>query len=370
MASLFQCEESHIKALPIKVVERLYLYHTDTRGHILGKVYSISEDIEDKIIEVFKGKDEHEIKAMDKVYILPGNDLPLNRIKEFVKSKKATVTKDISKATVICGNSNVYDTGDINLTSTLLFCTEDMYLPTGEDSISKDQYKSAFTGGELIYSDYKKLAKAGVDVRITSKAYRESGYISGLKWLTEKEHYVFPVTLEMIYYILKNKIKVVTQKYMSENAHSGLDISDPEVYESINGMLGSSDHKNTELAIEILAHAKLDMKNPMTVYHIHKLGQHHYNKISRKAHLKNVAHFVSMSDFYHYAALDVAEFLLSLEKNNMLDSRVFNLCYADLKAETEGYYHDSPFYEEVDLENKYSVHYKLKEKYQKIMETE
>ena len=56
-----------------------YLYYSESKGLQLGSLFETDEDTYDKIQKVLEGRDDTTIKKKDRVYILPGNNLPNQR---------------------------------------------------------------------------------------------------------------------------------------------------------------------------------------------------------------------------------------------------------------------------------------------------
>lgn len=365
MADLFYVDDAHVKALPINLEKRPYVYYTDSKGHCVADIYVLEEETLEKIRNIFGGKEGNKIKEKDKVFVLPGNSMPLARIKEFAKSKKATITKDISKATVICGNTKCYedDNQKISLTNTLLFSTSWMYRVKEDAIITPKDYRHAF---KISNTDAERLFDHG-DPIFTTQAYREGGYLGGVSWVNGDINFIYPSSIEYLYYILSGSLPVVTEEYLTDNAHSGLDLSDEEVFGSIDMMLGSDDPANNTLGIEIVSHAKLDMDNPITRLHIWMLADKHSNKIEAHSRLKNVKHFINNSDWWTYKYHTVCDFARHAENNDYLTPDVFSRIFHKIKAHEEGLYEDSTFFEQDMDTPDYMITYKLKDKYLKLL---
>lgn len=344
-----------------------YLYYSESRGLQLGSLFETDEDTYDKIQKVLEGKDDTTIKKKDRVYILPGNNLPRPRIKEYLKSIGAYLTSDIDKATVIAGNNNIEDFDMVQQAkiASMMFKTDNYryvnkHAAHDDDDINKfiDDIKYSAEG------DTSNLNIPNVTCIISEKANYNIAYHSVIDHLHNDLYFVYPLTLKVLYKALSKKLPIVNQDYFTKNAHSNLKLSDPEVYESIDSMLRSSDDTNKELAIEILVHAKVE-NEPYCKYHIWKLSKQHNWEISSRRHEKNVKYFLEISDWSTlnnlYSANDYVKWA---DNNQCLNIELFKKLLPEI-YEIETKYQNSGFYDLVEAEGDecMNICYTLKEKW-------
>jgi phosphopantetheine adenylyltransferase len=346
-------------------------YRTSKDEHFLKEVYPVGYDDCRKIAKLLEGDDQYTISKKDKVFVLPGNELPLKRIKEFVKSKKATITTDITKATIICGNDQIYSNASKKsyLRHLMIDGADDYLLDSqfydrnGNDidkmqECIKDRFGHCINDGDL---------KARKPIVISYDAYANASYVNGISYGTGL-YYLFPITVTYLYEILSRKVKIVTQAYLNENAHSSFDLSDKESYLSVDLMLGSSDRASKNMGIEILTHAKIDMEDSNTVYHLWLLSQSYYSMVDSRGREKNVRSFINRVEWWTLYCMSITDFVKYALSQNLLTKTIFEEQLDSIIEYCEGDYHDCDFFEQVPTENVYTIKYTLKQEYKKILE--
>jgi hypothetical protein len=276
-----------------------YLYYSESKGLQLGSLFETDEDTYDKIQKVLEGRDDTTIKKKDRVYILPGNNLPRPRIKEYLRSIGAYLTSDIDKATVIAGNNNIEDADMVQQAkiASMMFKTSD-YRYVDKHAANDDDSVDRFIEDVKYYAagDTSNLDIPNISCIISEKANCNIAYHSVVDYDNKDLYFMYPLTLKVLYKALSKKLPIINQDYFTKHAHSDLKLSDPEVYRSIMSMLDSSDDTNIELGVEILVHAKID-DNPYSKYHIWKLAKEHNWVLTSKRHDKNVKYFLEVSDW-------------------------------------------------------------------------
>ena len=108
-----------------------------------GELFSINDEIFKKIQKLFEGDSTNTISKKDKVYICPGCKLPQFRIKEHLKTIKASMTRDIEKATIIVSTDAMCDEVDNGYRANKQARTNKLYfIDDGMFSIQKYDFAS------------------------------------------------------------------------------------------------------------------------------------------------------------------------------------------------------------------------------------
>jgi hypothetical protein len=349
-----------------------YLYYSESKGLQLGSLFKTDKDTYDKIQKVLEGKDNTTIKKKDRVYILPGNNLPRPRIKEYLKSIGAYLTNDINKATVIAGNYNIEDTDVVQQAkiASMMFKTSDYkYANKNDDEDSFEKFIMYVKN--VLGSGTSNLDTNNIPFTISEKAGHNIAYHNAVNYDYDDFYFIYPLTLKVLYKALSKKLPIINQDYFTKHAHSDLKLSDPEVYGSIDSMLHSSDNTNIELGVEILVHAKID-DDPYSKYHTWKLAQKHNWEISSRRHDKNVKYFLEISNWSKLNHLYGADSYASwADENGYLNAKLFKKLLPEIyKIETES--QNTGFYDLIEVENDacMNICYTLKEKWTNYLKQE
>lgn len=363
-------DDKELAKLTFKCEFSNYLYNSESRGLQLGSLFETDEDAYNKICTVLEGNDTASIKKKDRVYVLPGNNLPRPRIKEYLKSIGAYLTTDITKATVIAGNDNITeDIDDQAKIALMMFEVSYCYtVNNDEDDCSENLSK--------YHKDIiKNLHGRNIDsltlpegpYMISNKAYTNNLYYNSVVYRSPNpsSYFMYPATVKAVYEILSKGLPVLNQEYFTKNAHSNLSLSDPEVYGSIASMLDSNDTTNTDLGVEVLVHAKID-NTPLCKYHIWQLARNHNWEVSgRKSYDKNVKYFLNISDWSRlYTIYQTSDYVDWAFNNDALDKELFRKLLPEIyKEEVEG--SNTEFYEIVEAKGDDCVNicFTLKEKW-------
>jgi len=350
-----------------------YVYSNYTVGTMLGQIYEVEKNVYNKIGEILKGSETAEVKKKNRVYVLPGNSLPKKRIKEFLKSKGAYMTSDLEKADVIMGNDKIeeYAGGQASL-SVMLFRTDE-YLEMRQENPEMtvaDSIKN-FTGGmfapmrDQVAEEYNE----GIRCIVSDWGYMEAiGYDQNCGRVSDEKFYAYPITLKVLFKILSSRLPVLTQEYVNANAHSDLDIGEPEVFQNIMNMFKSSDNANIELGVEILVHSKLP-DTPKAWYHLWRLASSHANKLSSRDRIKNVQYYINATNWSSLRYINSMEYLKLVEEKGNLNTEIFKLLLPDVKEEARDIFEDSEFYD-LTHESDTGFVYRLKPKWMKYLKQE
>lgn len=260
--------ENKISSLPFGEAWN-YVYESAKSTNV-ATLYEVGDKV-DNIDLILRGHEDVRISPKDSVYIIPGHPLPKQRIKEYLKSIDAKMVDDVNKATIIAGHENVYvdnDGCDQHNLNILAFKMNGLYNPGGDE----------FT--DELKKDFPNIKDASIPMIVSRKAYKTLGYMSDLTGKTAD--FVTPLGMDVLYNILSRRLKVVTEEELSSKANSGIKLSDPDIYNSLDQMFSSSDGKDHEIAMGLLVHA--DTKDAK--YHLWKLCRK-YGTIISKPHDKS-----------------------------------------------------------------------------------
>lgn len=327
-----------------------YILYSETHGRIRGYLYKTDESTYNKIKNILEGKNEYQIKKKDKVYLLPGNSLPAKRIKEHLKSIGAYLTTDISKATVIAGNSNYYCdyVGHQALMSELQFATDDYYI-INQNSSDQDAFNTVFNN--LIYSsriqdEIQEDWYNGIPCILSDRLVCNIGNDYDIDRIETRYYFLQPILLEIVYNLLSKKLPIISEQYFIDNANSGLDLKEHKNYKSISDMLSSNDESNRELGKELLLHSKYDLNDIECRYHLWLLANENYHYITSGIS-KNVTAFIDNSNFRSFHYMNKTKFLNETLKEGILNKKIFLKLFNDIQNEYTEFpdFRDNEFYE-------------------------
>jgi len=271
-----------------------YAYTASNDAIKMDHLYQTDKETFYKMIDKLKGQD-YDIKAKDKLYILPGVGIPKFKIKEYSKSMKATVTTDITKATVIIGseNLNIFDEHYTQPSSNNLFMerlsayyvqetTEEITLHNG-DKVT-----------DIIFSN--NAIRADLEEVLISPEYLH-------KKREELNYMVFPLTLNVIYNVLTKKLPILNEMELHRKFSSSVKLTDESTFNNLMSMLGSSDRDSKDLAVELLCNCDIDGGD----YEIWKLSQNFGTAIGSNNRSANLRFFLDASKFHQYRVLNTIE---------------------------------------------------------------
>jgi len=328
-----ELDENEISKLAFEYTTHPYIYYSDEYGKQYKTIYSVKSDVYKKITALFNGDNTNTIGKKDKVFICPGCKLPQFRIKEYLKTVKATLTRDIDKATIIISTDDMCEDvnnsyrenkqakiSKIHFQDSGMFCINP-YDDENDDFETSDEYykKSIEEIGLLEH----KINDNIEDILFSSKTIDQISWTSALKRRNEildedYEYFLYPIGLKLIYEILSKKIPVIHENDVCAVANSGLKLNDTEVFESIKMMLdGSSEDRN--LAKQMIYNS--DFKNAES--QVYWLANNYSNLGYSSNRDKNRDYFCTESNFHVFTHMDDYEFIQYLNENNKLNSTIF-----------------------------------------------
>lgn len=327
-----ELDENEISKLAFEYTTHPYIYYSDEYGKQYKTLYSVKSDVYKKITTLFNGNNTVTIGKKDKVFICPGCKLPQFRIKEYLKTIKATLTRDIDKATVIISTEDMCE--DVN----------NGYKENKQARISKIYFEdrgmfciNPYDGNNDFENSYeyyeKSIEEMGLtesritgnieNVLFSSKTIDCVSWTSALKRRSEildndYAYFLYPIGLKLIYEILSKKIPVIHENDVCAVANSGLKLNDTEVFESIKMMLdGSSEDRN--LAKQMIYNS--DFKNAES--QVYWLANNCSNLGYSSNRDKNRDYFCTESNFHMFTHMDEYEFIQYLHENDKLNTTIF-----------------------------------------------
>lgn len=300
-----------------------YVYHSDKDGFQKGVLYETDNDSYKSILNILKGDYAVDLVKGDKLFLLPGHPLAQVRVKEYLKSIGASLTNDITKATVIGGGDDFYEKlqlysnrkNQARLTN-LMFKTDEINHIFKHENINNDLdylFDIIDTDGTL-----KEDFENGIECIVSKKAMYKSGHYVNLCSINDK-YYITPAGMNIIYHILSKKLKVVTAENVCDKANSGLKMEDDDTYMSIYQMLDSNDSANINLGVNILVHCDLSGDSLLNIY---KLAKNFHNVVYSHRYSKNLTYFRQRTNWDELAYMHEQAFLNYAKEQDKLTGKM------------------------------------------------
>jgi len=278
----------------VKSTHTLY-FMTTTNVAKCGTIYKLKEGSLDKAQALVTGKSKHIFTKGDKVYTLPGCKVPGFKVKEFLRTLEATITGDISKATVVIGNKNLMQRnygGEALLlgNKSLIFKTTVQITPISEHVIGED------TESMQSYDRDR-------TVMMTMPYARQLTYEHRNDKMSEIAEFMTPYAANVIYYILSKKLEVVNEEDLLLQLPTTTKL-DREMYDRLVVMFSSTDEEDRKIAAELLANSDFS-EGELYVY---LLSKDYYWEIERSRY-KNIGLFVEKSGWNQVYRKDEDDYL-------------------------------------------------------------
>jgi hypothetical protein len=304
----------------------------------LENVYCLNSDSAFNIV-----KKEYTPKMKDKLYFLPGVNIPRVKLKDFALNYYIKTVRHVEDADVVFG-SKLSNQKVLTRTWETLIRTEDFITCFNHlveenklDDYTVEKIKTAleFYNQSTIITDdrsisifsdlslYKSLIVNAGGVLSSNKKTSyvktvEEGYLSDALYLSGKEVYDEAALLKHI------------------NGDDAI-IIDKEVYNQLEAMLSSSDNDNHVLAMEIMANCKLEE----SLFYLLKLMGKYSNKLRE---CKGVNH-VNFKSLLSYLGIDkwrmqfsTDEKIRKLMEKNVLTVGMLNALARDEMSDTNNFY--------------------------------
>ena len=323
-------DNNKLAQLQLKAELCTYVYKSETNGVSYGTLYKVDPETYEKIKNILSGKDHNNIKAGDKVYILPGHSLTQKRLTEYFKNNNANSTKNIEKTTIIAGSKSFFE-DDLNdkqaKFSNLMFSYKYTYVAKRTTEVHDYIEKILDLDSDQIEVK-QEFNKTGTLV-ISPRVKHETSYHPAVHYYGEN-YFLTSECINIIYHVLLNNLKVMSDHSVSNSANSGMKLEDPETYDIINSMLSSSDKKDNDMGVELLIHANLEGN---IEYNVWRLSRNHYRLIAYFDRSKALDFFLETTDFHRLNYTDNHEFILRAKKNGLLTSQILNDLIHDIVDE-------------------------------------
>lgn len=286
-----------------------YCFGTDEK-RLFGHIYKTDQETYSKIQTILNGRPNVEIKEGDKVFVLPGYPLTHDRLKEYLKRIKASLTNDITKATYIAGNNSFAE-------------VVGFYYGSQPDLVKTLMFQVA---GSHIVLDPTEMSGIPEDVEIDkslefhiSGQQKVRGGLGKLDTVSYPHFFLTPAVMEILYNLLSRKLPVGDLSCLAKKANSSVKL-DKEAYEAIDAMLGSNNSSDVTTGVNLLTHC--DYTGEEAEYLLWKLARKHQGRMYTPRRTKTIEFFMRDSNWNKLGGYDEEEFLLHRKESNTLTSEV------------------------------------------------
>lgn len=258
---------------------------------------------------------EYEPKIGDKIYLLPGVNIPRIKLKEFALDYNIKKVNDIKEATVIFGsklsNSKLVNTHWNYQVKTEDFkncfeaCVNDLNL-FDEYEIEKVKTALEFYQEEFIYADYRSMRILGNEDLYKTLIVNPAFSFNKNKSSTYS--YVVEEQYQKLVEDLENKEVLNEAALLKHINGDDAIVIDQKVFEQLDLMFESSDADNHVLAMEIMSNCKYKE----SLYYIIKLMRRKHNTM-QNCRSKNHVNFKSLLSY-----LEIDKYGMNFSMDNML----------------------------------------------------
>lgn len=258
---------------------------------------------------------EYEPKIGDKIYLLPGVNIPRIKLKEFALDYNIKKVNDIKEATVIFGsklsNSKLINTHWNYRVKTEDFkncfeaCVNDLNL-FDEYEIEKVKTALEFYQEEFIYADYRSMRILGNEDLYKTLIVNPAFSFNKNKSSTYS--YVIEEQYQKLVEDLENKEVLNEAALLKHINGDDAIVIDQKVFEQLDLMFESSDADNHVLAMEIMSNCKYKE----SLYYIIKLMRRKHNTM-QNCRSKNHVNFKSLLSY-----LEIDKYGMNFSMDNML----------------------------------------------------
>jgi hypothetical protein len=277
-----------------------YRVEYDGKGNIDIKEFNIKMDsgvVLDNTTEILVtiSSDEYIPKIGDKLYFLPGVNIPRVKLKNLILDYNVTVVKQVKDATVVFGSKHSISK---MMTTKWYYSlkTEDFkecyqVLKPHLDARAIDNIDTAleFYTKEWIYSDWNSVTKICEDNLTVYKALIQNpGFVAE----SNRTSAYLEVVSEDYYKLLsdlKGKVILSDGSLVDKLNGDQAIVINAEVYDQLAQMFQSTDEDNHIIAMEIMANSNYKQ----SLFYMHLIFKEHCSKISN-CHTKNHVNFKSL----------------------------------------------------------------------------
>lgn len=307
-----------------------------------AEVFDISVDIEPLIISHNRidsilplDSSDYVVKPGDKLYFLPGVNIPRVKLKDLTLQWGVKVVRDIKDATVVFGgastiykiswNTHLYEFPISLLKSFLELSRSKMdsrdadKLETSLEFYDKDVFYCDYQTRRIIFDDEWPFYKTAIinPVFEAIKTYGED--INYSKWMTIIDK---PEHVSLMLKIADLNVKHESTLLALLNGNDSV-IIDEEIFNNLTQMLQSTDDDNVVLAMEIMANC--NYKESLMYLEI-LFKENHYN--INRIHSKNHVNFKSLLSYLGKSisnmTTSIDEIIFSLLEKGVVDGEKLN----------------------------------------------
>ncbi len=273
---------------------------------IQGAIHTVSSDTKDKLVELFKGKDDVKINKDDKIYVFPGCKIPQFKIKEGLRELGAKFTSNYEEATIYLGSEQAFkDVQQANFSVNLLggsyYNTFTLCVGMKKGMMlnyENGRYGDIYKNSSVFYTRTPwGLMKGNID------QFDNIEMVSAFHTLTI-------LGGEILYRKLAKKIPVLSENgFLSQLTPTV--VIDREMYLTLNDMLASRNDEDNQLALQTMSNCDI----PQSRKYIYPLVKYNFDKF-KDSRFKNVKLFNTMIKLKEIQKLSVRDFIVTLMKDN------------------------------------------------------
>jgi hypothetical protein len=245
-----------------------------------------------------------DVDSKDKVFIMPNVILPKFKIKEYIKTFKATLTDDLDRASIIISDLNEKWNGSTSYYEDIIFLSltcDFKGIVFNETDEKPSEFPFSFNDNTIIgggsfndISGYNVVNKYGIT------------YSS-----CEFEDLYYPYTLNLIHAIVTQSKKVISSNVLHTNISKDLSLLNEETYEAIRSMLAANDQDTRNLGTELLCNCDVNYAD----FNLWRLSTNFNIERNRS---NNLRFFLSSTDWNSLRYMSLEEILQRLESKTIL----------------------------------------------------
>lgn len=303
-----------LERLPVKGEPFGYVYTNSKNEPQVGHILKVDKSDYDKVIKLLEGKDNWKLEEGDKVFVLPNYPLDQKRLKQFLKKKKVSIVKDISKATKVLGSESFYD--KIEYKQPNQHCI--MFSGIGSSYV----YKTSFN-----VSEQSRFITSGYTEEQVNELKTCEGFYIGYRaprqnlGSTVFGEFITNECLNILFNVLSKRLPVVSQKVILDEANSNVQLNETS-YKTIKAMIESSDSANKQLGVEMLIHSDY---SKTSMYLLKEISSNFYT-ISKYGKTKSGKAFITntkLNELYYADDLSFYEMCLTEKGAESLTAEEF-----------------------------------------------
>ena len=306
-----------------------YLFLDSSGLYSRGIVYEISTDSAIKIRKRLEGDTTGTIVSGDKVYVLSGCCIPQFKIKDYLKTKGASMVSNVDEATKIIGNvaasQGLIPYRSKGSSYSLIDKVQFAEICNSEDPNDLLKFLTLRETDSSRSVDIKtKYQNLMVSYQLKEEVLKQHDAFTVLLDNDTTPCIIYPLGINIIYNILLKKIPVINDDHIFKDLEKFL-IVDKDSYESIRNMLASSDESNHKIGADVLSSCDI----AKSLYWIWKLAAKYQSCVNNLSSYKHIRLFIKKSDWNKVSSMDAEDYLEYAHKKGLLTSESFALVIND-----------------------------------------